>query len=104
MSHGLNALANTDAESSGAAPSPSTERRPDKGDHSASLRMSHTKTGFDLQERLRELVKLAREQGYLTYDDIDKALPEGMVDPDEMDQIFAQLRSMEVDIIESLRV
>jgi RNA polymerase primary sigma factor len=65
--------------------------------------MSHTKTGFDLQERLRELVKLAREQGYLTYDDINKALPEGMVDPDEMDQVFAQLRSLEVDIIERNR-
>jgi RNA polymerase primary sigma factor len=66
--------------------------------------MTHTETGFDLQERLRELVKLAKEQGYLTYDDINEALPEGMADPDEMDQIFAQLRSMEVDIIEASEV
>ncbi|MCX6935042.1 MAG: RNA polymerase sigma factor region1.1 domain-containing protein, partial [Verrucomicrobia bacterium] len=28
------------------------------------------------QERLRELIKLAREQGYLTYDDLHEALPE----------------------------
>ena len=27
------------------------------------------------QERLRELIKLAREQGYLTHDDLDEALP-----------------------------
>jgi RNA polymerase primary sigma factor len=40
----------------------------------------------------------------LTYDDINEALPEGMADPDEMDQIFAQLRSMEVDIIEASEV
>jgi RNA polymerase primary sigma factor len=66
--------------------------------------MTHTETGFDLQERLRELVKLAKEQGYLTYDDINEALPEGMADPDEMDQIFTQLRSMEVDIIEASEV
>src|SRR5258708_14778446 len=66
--------------------------------------MTHTETGFDLQERLRELVKLAKEQGYLPYDDINEALPEGMADPDEMDQIFAQLRSMEVDIIEASEV
>ena len=74
------------------------------GDHAAPARISHTETSFDLQERLRELVKLAKEQGYLTYDDINEALPEGMADPDEMDQIFAQLRSMEVDIIEASEV
>src|ERR1700741_4439496 len=74
------------------------------GDHSPPARISHTETSFDLQERLRELVKLAKEQGYLTYDDINEALPEGMADPDEMDQIFAQLRSMEVDIIEASEV
>jgi RNA polymerase primary sigma factor len=86
------------------APTPPTEPPASNGDHTASVRISHTETSFDLQERLRELVKLAKEQGYLTYDDINEALPEGMADPDEMDQIFAQLRSMEVDIIEASEV
>src|ERR1700738_2517189 len=67
-------------------------------------RLLQSDSGFDLQERLRELVKLAKEQGYLTYDDINEALPEGMADPDEMDQIFAQLRSMEVEIIDASEV
>ncbi|MBV9877373.1 MAG: RNA polymerase sigma factor RpoD [Verrucomicrobia bacterium] len=83
---------------------PSQEPPVSNGDHSPPARISHTETSFDLQERLRELVKLAKEQGYLTYDDINEALPEGMADPDEMDQIFAQLRSMEVDIIEASEV
>ena len=86
------------------APPASAEPPASNGDHAASARISHTETSFDLQERLRELVKLAKEQGYLTYDDINEALPEGMADPDEMDQIFAQLRSMEVDIIEASEV
>jgi RNA polymerase primary sigma factor len=86
------------------AASPSTEPPAGNGDHGSGGRISHTETSFDLQERLRELVKLAKEQGYLTYDDINEALPEGMADPDEMDQIFAQLRSMEVDIIEASEV
>jgi RNA polymerase primary sigma factor len=86
------------------APSPANEPQVSNGDHATPLRVNHTETGFDLQERLRELVKLAKEQGYLTYDDINEALPEGMADPDEMDQIFAQLRSMEVDIIEASEV
>src|ERR1700726_796752 len=67
-------------------------------------RLLQSDSGFDLQERLRELVKLAKEQGYLTYDDINEALPEGMADPDEMEQILGRLRSMEVDIIEASEV
>jgi RNA polymerase primary sigma factor len=65
---------------------------------------AHVPTEVDLQERLREMVKLAKEQGYLTYDDINEALPEGMVDPDEMEQLLGRLRSMEVDIIDASEV
>src|ERR1700757_199953 len=86
------------------AANPSSEPPASNRDHSSTPRIRHTEASFDLQERLRELVKLAKEQGYLTYDDINEALPEGMADPDEMDQIFAQLRSMEVDIIEASEV
>src|ERR1700736_1459948 len=67
-------------------------------------RLLQSDSGFDLQERLRELVKLAKEQGYLTYDDINEALPEGMAEPDEMEQILFLLRWMEVDIIEASEV
>jgi RNA polymerase primary sigma factor len=63
------------------AATPSTEPPASNGDHASPGRISHTETSFDLQERLRELVKLAKEQGYLTYDDINEALPEGMADP-----------------------
>ncbi|MBV9391613.1 MAG: sigma-70 family RNA polymerase sigma factor, partial [Verrucomicrobia bacterium] len=58
----------------------------------------------DPQERLREMIKLAREQGYLTYDDINEALPDGITDPEEMEQIITRLRSMEVDIIDASEV
>ena len=30
----------------------------------------------EVQEKLRELIKLAKEQGYLTFDDLNEALPE----------------------------
>ncbi len=59
---------------------------------------------FDLQERVRDMVKLAKEQGYVTYDDINEALPENMADPEEMEQLINRLRSMEVDIIDSSEV
>jgi RNA polymerase primary sigma factor len=74
------------------------------GSHPLNGRLLQADSGFDLQERLRELVKLAKEQGYLTYDDINEALPEGMADPDEMEQILGRLRSMEVEIIDASEV
>jgi RNA polymerase primary sigma factor len=50
------------------------------------------------------MVKLAKEQGYVTYDDINEALPENMADPEEMEQLINRLRSMEVDIIDASEV
>jgi RNA polymerase primary sigma factor len=58
----------------------------------------------DLQARIRELTKLAKEQGYVTFDDLNEALPEGMTDANELDSILAQLRRMEIDVIEASEV
>ena len=54
-----------------------------------------------LQEKVRELLKLAKEQGYITFEDLDEHLPEGMNDPDTIDLILAQLRAVEIDIIDA---
>src|SRR6201984_1177749 len=66
--------------------------------------LSPLDSGCDLQERVRDMVKLAKEQGYVTYDDINEALPENMADPEEMEQLINRLRSMEVDIIDASEV
>ena len=58
----------------------------------------------DIQARIRELIKLAKEQGYLTFDDLNEALPEGITDADELDAILIRLRKMEIDIIEASEV
>jgi len=58
----------------------------------------------DLQSRIRELIKLAKEQGYLTFDDLNEALPEGLTDADDLDAILIRLRKMEIDIIEASEV
>jgi len=54
-----------------------------------------------LQEKIRELLKLAKEQGYITFEDLDEHLPEGMNDPETIDAILAQLRAVEIDIIDA---
>src|SRR6266487_75121 len=57
-----------------------------------------------MQGRIRELAKLAKEQGYVTFDDLNDVLPEGVTDADELDAILSQLRKMEIDIIEASEV
>ena len=55
-------------------------------------------------EKLRELVKLAKEQGYLTFDDLNEHLPDSVSDPEEMELIMSRLRGMEIDIIDAAQV
>ena len=61
-------------------------------------------SAIEVQNRIRELIKLAKEQGYLTFDDLNEALPEGVTDADELDLILTRLRRMEIDIIEASEV
>ncbi|MEO6871260.1 MAG: RNA polymerase sigma factor RpoD [Chthoniobacterales bacterium] len=56
------------------------------------------------QAHIRDLIKLAKEQGYLTFDDLNEALPAELTDPEELDIILMQLRKLEIDIIEASEV
>jgi RNA polymerase primary sigma factor len=56
---------------------------------------------FDVTEKLRELIRLAKEQGYLTFDDLNEALPDSLNDPEEMEAIMSRLRGMEIEVIEA---
>ena len=50
------------------------------------------------------MIKLAKEQEYLTYDDINEILPNDLVDPDDVEAIMERLRNMEFDIIDASEV
>ncbi len=56
------------------------------------------------KEKLRELVKLAKEQDYLTYEDINEILPDDVFEPDIIDALLGRLRAMEFDIIDASEV
>jgi RNA polymerase primary sigma factor len=58
----------------------------------------------EVQSKLRDLVRLAKEQEYLTYDDLNAALPNGHVSVDLMDEIITRLRAMEIRIVEDSEV
>ena len=56
------------------------------------------------QERLRDLVKLAKDQGYLTWDDLNEAIPESVNNPEELEAIIMFLRNLEIDVIDASEV
>ncbi len=57
-----------------------------------------------MTEKVKELVRLAQEQGYLTYNDINDALPDNIVSPEELDEIYIKLRNLEVEIVDQAEV
>ncbi len=58
----------------------------------------------ETHDKIRELIKLAKEQGYLTYEDLNDALPDAVTDPDEMEVILSRLRLLEIDLIDASEV
>ncbi len=57
----------------------------------------------DLTETIKSLIHLAHENGYLTYDDINESLPDGLT-PDDLDEIFTKLRSLDIEIVDQAEV
>lgn len=55
----------------------------------------------EIQEKIRELIKLAKEQEYLTFDDINDVLPNDLVEPADVEAIMDRLRNMEFEIIDA---
>ena len=63
-----------------------------------------SQSGVDLTEKIKELLRLAQEQGYLTYSDINDALPDNVVSSEELDEIYIKLRNLEVEIVDQAEV
>ena len=59
---------------------------------------------LEIAQKVKELLGLAHEQGYLTYSDINDALPEGLLGPEELDEIYVRLRNLEVEIVDQAEV
>src|SRR5687768_12858045 len=63
-----------------------------------------SQSGVELTEKIKELVRLAQEQGYLTYGDINDALPDNLVTADDLDEIYMKLRNLEIEIVDQAEV
>ncbi|MDP8247070.1 MAG: RNA polymerase sigma factor RpoD [Candidatus Tritonobacter lacicola] len=54
----------------------------------------------DKDRKIQHLVRLGNKQGHLTYDDINKALPDDVVSPTETDSIIIIIKGMGIEILD----
>jgi RNA polymerase primary sigma factor len=54
-----------------------------------------------LAEKIKDLVRLAQEQGQLTFDDVSEVLTEEFSTPAQLDHIFAKLRELEIEVVDA---
>ncbi|HUL54658.1 MAG TPA: RNA polymerase sigma factor RpoD [Opitutaceae bacterium] len=53
-----------------------------------------------INEKIRYLIRLSKEQGYLTFDDINEALPESVDNPEDIENVISILQNLEIDILD----
>src|SRR6218665_699942 len=53
-----------------------------------------------INDKIRNLIRLSKEQGYLTFDDINEALPESIENQEEIDNVLSILQNLEIEILE----
>jgi len=52
------------------------------------------------QSRLKELIAKGKEQGFLTYAEVNDHLPEGIVEPDQVEEIIGMINDMGITVSE----
>ncbi len=52
-------------------------------------------------QKIKELIALAEDQGYLTFEDVNEAIPDSVIDPEELESYLALLRGMDIDIVQA---
>lgn len=67
-------------------------------------RRNTAKAQEKLNERIRVLIRLSKEQGFLTYKDINKALPDSVNNPEEIENVISILQNLEVEILDDNEV
>src|SRR3954471_2827028 len=57
---------------------------------------------LDLTDQsVKRMIKAARKRGYVTYDEGNEVLPSDQVDPDQIEDVLAQLSEMGINVVEA---
>ena len=57
-----------------------------------------------LNDKIQELIRIAKSQGYLTVQDINKVLPENLSNQEDIENIINILENLEIDILDEQEV
>ena len=52
---------------------------------------------------MKELITKGKKQGYLTYEDVNEALPNDIISPDQIDEVMGMFGEMEIEIVDADR-
>jgi len=89
-----------------AKPAAKKEKKPTKAAKSAATPKAKPEVSgnemveFDFKGKIKELLELAKEQGYLSHDDIEESMPEKKPEQKKLDKVYAELRKHEVRIVD----
>ena len=53
------------------------------------------------QSRLKDLIAKGKEQGYLTYSEVNDHLPQDISDPDQVEDIIQMINDMGIQVFEA---
>jgi RNA polymerase primary sigma factor len=62
--------------------------------------LPESRTALDVSDRLKGLIRLAREQGRLTYDDLNEALPGHLATSEDLDEVLIKLRALDIEVVD----
>ena len=54
----------------------------------------------ELPKEFADLLDIGKEKGYLTYDEINESLPEGMTTPEELNELYQNMANIGVELID----
>jgi RNA polymerase primary sigma factor len=57
-----------------------------------------------LNDKIRHLIRLSKEQGYITVQNINESLPESVNNPEEIENVINILENLEIDILDAEEV
>jgi RNA polymerase primary sigma factor len=55
-------------------------------------------------ENLKQLITKGKKQGYLTYEELNDALPEGRVSPDQIDQMIMVFDELDIEVVDGTKI
>ena len=63
--------------------------------------MSNEMTSQSQKSQLKLLIARGKEQGYLTYAEVNDHLPPDIVDPDQVEDIIRMINDMGIQVVET---